>query len=667
MPINQQGIDLIKHFEGLELKGYLDPVGIPTIVYGHTGPEVRVGQKITEQQAENLLRADLVKFANGVRDRLTVAVSNNAFAALVAFSFNVGLGAFGQSTMRRKLNGGDKAGASAEFLKWVKATKGGKKITLPGLVRRRKAERKLFDTADSEGAGVGPGDGAADGVGVDPLPPSAGPDEQDFIHVVAPGETFSEIAMRNGFSIDALLNLNPHIADPDILNPGDLIRFTGAAPVGPDPAPAPDSPGGGGAGGAAGDAGADMPWYASARGEIGVSEVKGKRRHNNRIIEYHRSTKLGKTLASRDETPWCSSFVNWCMEQNGMKGTDSALARSWLNWGEVLAKPTEGCVVVFARPKAGKNAGHVGFYVRETAERIRVLGGNQSNKVQESNYGKGTLLGYRWPKGKPAKPQPPGSVVVVPEDGAGAGPGAAGAEADTIYIVQHGDTLGKIATRAGVSLDEILRWNPHIANPDLIMPGDNILLVGIDAPDADEPPLPADSKATWYALARREIGVTESAVSNNPRILEYHASTTLPGHLARRDETPWCSSFVNWCIAKTGLEGTNSARARSWEKWGSRLRKPREGCIVVLTRPAGGANAGHVGFYVRETATHIRLLGGNQANSVKESNYPKSRLIGYRWPAGVPATGPTEGAGAPGRKIRRPFFSRFRLFKKIFG
>ena len=636
MPINQRGIDLIKHFEGKRLTGYVDPVGIPTIGYGHTGPDVKVGVTISEEKAEELLRRDLKKFADGVRDRISVTVSNNAFAALVSFSFNVGLGAFGGSTLCRRLNAADSKRAAAEFPKWVKGTINGKKVTLPGLVRRRNAERKLFETPDGEGDAITPAE------------PAGGPGDQVFFHIVTPGESFVDIAERNGLSIEALLNWNPHITDPALLFPGDLIRFQGVEPVGEDSTPEPDQ-----AGNLAHIAAtAEAPWYAIACQEIGVSEIKGKLRHNNRIIEYHRSTSLDKKLAAHDETPWCSSFVNWCVEGSGLKGTGSAMARSWLKWGNKLDGPKEGCIVVFARPRAGPKAGHVGFFIKETPKRIKVLGGNQSNRVSESYYDKDDLIGYRWPKGSAR----PADVILPEEDN----------NPDTIYIVQQGDTLGEIAARAGVTLDRVTAWNPHIPNPDRIRPGDTVLLVGMNAPAADEPPLPADSKAPWYELAKRERGVTEDGghLRNNPRILEYHASTTLPGHLARIDETAWCSSFVNWCIAKTGLEGTNSAAARSWAKWGRKLSEPREGCVAVFTRPAGGPKAGHVGFYVSETANMILVLGGNQSDSVRESNYPKSRLISYRWPTDVPASGPTGGADAPGRKIRRPFLARLRMFRK---
>ncbi len=654
MPINQKGIELIKHFEGLRLTGYIDPVGIPTIGYGHTGPEVKVGESISETEADQILRADLEKFANGVRNRVAVTVSDNAFAALVSFAFNTGLGNFANSTLLKKLNLGDAKGAAKEFLRWVKGTINGKKVTLPGLVRRRKAESKLFETPDS-GSAV-----------ITSAQPASGEVPEAYFYIVRPGDSFSGIAIRNGLSIEALLHMNPHIADHNLLFPGDMIRFVGAVPVSEETEDSMES-----------DPSTavmlDAPWYAKAKGELGISEIKGKLHNNTRILDYHRSTTLTKKLAGSDETPWCSSFVNWCVKGSGLKGTDSAMARSWLKWGQKLETPQEGCIVVFARPSAGPNAGHVAFFVKETAQRIRVLGGNQSNQVKESYYGKDDLLGYRWPKGKPKKPaaepvieatdaEPSESVINTGHDEPGS---------QIIYFVQPGDTLQKIADTAGLTIDQIQAWNPQITNPNKIFPGDSILLVETDMPDPVEPAIEGTSHAPWFDMAKRELGTSERSgtARNNPRILEYHASTTLPGNLARIDETAWCSSFVNWCISRVGIKGTNSARARSWQNWGRKLSDPVPGCITVFSRPSAGPQSGHVAFYVSETATHIKVLGGNQSNQVKESNYPKSRLIGYRWPADVPnvSSAGVDGAvaegGPPTLKVRPPFLARLKLFR----
>lgn len=142
--ISSDGLTIIKHFEGRELRAYQDSVGVWTIGYGHTSaagpPRVTPGMTITEQQAEDILRQDLELFETGVRDLVKVAINQDQFAALVSFAFNVGLGALAESTLLRKLNSGDYQGAANEFPRWVKA--GGQ--TLPGLVRRRDAERALF-------------------------------------------------------------------------------------------------------------------------------------------------------------------------------------------------------------------------------------------------------------------------------------------------------------------------------------------------------------------------------------------------------------------------------------------------------------------------------------------------------------------------------------------
>lgn len=140
MKISQRGIDLIKEAEGLRLDAYQDSVRVWTIGYGHTG-DVRVGQRITKAEAEQILRDDLDVFEHGVLKATEPRkLTQGQFDALVSFAFNLGLGNLKSSTLLKKLNAGDAAGASFEFQRWVYA--GGKK--LPGLVKRREAERALF-------------------------------------------------------------------------------------------------------------------------------------------------------------------------------------------------------------------------------------------------------------------------------------------------------------------------------------------------------------------------------------------------------------------------------------------------------------------------------------------------------------------------------------------
>lgn len=141
--INQAGVDLIKSFEGLRLKAYKDAANIPTIGYGHTGPEVSMGQVITEAEAEAILRDDLDRFEKAVSETCPKS-TDNQFAAMVALAFNIGSSAFARSSVARFHNAGEHPKAADSFLLWTKATVGGRKIVLKGLVRRREAERALY-------------------------------------------------------------------------------------------------------------------------------------------------------------------------------------------------------------------------------------------------------------------------------------------------------------------------------------------------------------------------------------------------------------------------------------------------------------------------------------------------------------------------------------------
>lgn len=145
--ISQRGIDLIKHFEGCYLEAYKDTVGVWTIGYGHTGlthrdGTVKAGRRITQAEAEELLRYDLRNFSKRVQEGTAVPLNDDQFAALVSFDFNTG--GYLKSTLRKKLNAGLYEEAANQFLLWDKA--GGK--TLKGLTRRRRSERNLFRGAE---------------------------------------------------------------------------------------------------------------------------------------------------------------------------------------------------------------------------------------------------------------------------------------------------------------------------------------------------------------------------------------------------------------------------------------------------------------------------------------------------------------------------------------
>ena len=124
----------------------------------------------------------------------------------------------------------------------------------------------------------------------------------------------------------------------------------------------------------------ELPWIAVAKEEVGVKEIAGKD-HNPKIIEYHSLTS-GKF--QDDETPWCSSFVNWVMFQVGIKGTNSAGAYSWKDWGQKLDKPAYGSLAVVVNKNG---TGHVGFVVAITKNNnLVILGENQKDEVRYSIY-----------------------------------------------------------------------------------------------------------------------------------------------------------------------------------------------------------------------------------------------------------------------------------------
>lgn len=134
------GIDLIKQFEGLRLESYLCPAGVPTVGWGHT-KNVKLGTKITREQAERYLADDYLEAESQVANCVKVPLRVNQLDALTSFVFNLGIGNLRSSTLLKKLNKGDYEGAAAEFDKWVYSD--GKKLA--GLVKRRAAERKLFE------------------------------------------------------------------------------------------------------------------------------------------------------------------------------------------------------------------------------------------------------------------------------------------------------------------------------------------------------------------------------------------------------------------------------------------------------------------------------------------------------------------------------------------
>jgi lysozyme len=150
MKTSLTGINHIREFEGERLKAYRCSANVLTIGVGHTSaagaPEVYEGMTITAADSAEILARDLQKFEQGVEKLLQVRVTQNQFDVLVSFAFNCGLGSLQKSTLLKRVNEGNNDAVPAELMKWTRA--GGKEIA--GLVRRRRAEAKLWRGVDTE-------------------------------------------------------------------------------------------------------------------------------------------------------------------------------------------------------------------------------------------------------------------------------------------------------------------------------------------------------------------------------------------------------------------------------------------------------------------------------------------------------------------------------------
>lgn len=151
-----------------------------------------------------------------------------------------------------------------------------------------------------------------------------------------------------------------------------------------------------------------MNWLKEAFKLIGIKEIKGPQ-HNPEIVKMWKDIKRGGI--KDDETPWCAAFVGACLERAGIKSTRFESAKSYLQWGEALQNPIEGCVAVFDR----EGGGHVGFVVGvDRMGNLQVLGGNQSDMVKVASFPRSRAPKFRWPEGVP-HPQTP---MPVYENGA---------------------------------------------------------------------------------------------------------------------------------------------------------------------------------------------------------------------------------------------------------
>jgi lysozyme len=148
MIASQNCINLIKMFEGYKAKSYLCPASVVTIGWGSTmynnGFKVKIGDVINEQEAENLLMWEL---KNKVIALHGLNINQNQIDALLSFIYNLGIGAFAKSTMKKKImvDANDQS-IRNEFMKWNKARVGGELMELKGLTKRREAEANLYFT-----------------------------------------------------------------------------------------------------------------------------------------------------------------------------------------------------------------------------------------------------------------------------------------------------------------------------------------------------------------------------------------------------------------------------------------------------------------------------------------------------------------------------------------
>ena len=131
-------------------------------------------------------------------------------------------------------------------------------------------------------------------------------------------------------------------------------------------------------------------------------------------------------------------------------------------------------------------------------------------------------------------------------------------------------------------------------------------------------------------IALSQIGTKEiPGHRDNREILKYFNETGFDGKKLK-DETAWCSAFMNWVALKSGLDYPNKLNARSWLKIGWEVKQPQIGDIVVFWRGSKQGWKGHVGLFIREEKGYIYCLGGNQSNEVNIKPYLKTQLLQYR-------------------------------------
>lgn len=140
--LNKTGLDLIKKFEGCRLQAYQDVSGIWTVGWGQTGPWIDESTMLSQAQADTLLERELKKKEEAMSRIVIAPTTENEWAALVSLAYNIGIGAFANSTLLRYLNSDQKGLVPEQFLVWCKV----KKKVIPSLLARRQTEKELYET-----------------------------------------------------------------------------------------------------------------------------------------------------------------------------------------------------------------------------------------------------------------------------------------------------------------------------------------------------------------------------------------------------------------------------------------------------------------------------------------------------------------------------------------
>lgn len=139
----------------------------------------------------------------------------------------------------------------------------------------------------------------------------------------------------------------------------------------------------------------------------------------------------------------------------------------------------------------------------------------------------------------------------------------------------------------------------------------------------------------WLNLARAELGTKEiPGPPSNPTVEQYYAEAA--GGKAYSDDVPWCAAFVGAMLARSSREPSGSLLAKSYLDWGAKLAEPIPGAIAVFSRGKHSWQ-GHVAIVESVGKNTVTVIGGNQGDAVTRARYPKSKVLGYRWPKGAKA------------------------------